>query len=70
MKAFSLVGVDGNAYSIMGYTANALETAKLGDKVDEMYEKATSSDYYHLIAVCDDYVNMANEALGLEEEYE
>ena len=70
MKAFSLVGVDGNAYSIMVYTANALETAKLGDKVDEMYEKATSSDYYHLIAVCDDYVNMANEALGLEEEYE
>lgn len=25
MKAFSLIGVDGNAFSIMGYTAKALK---------------------------------------------
>jgi hypothetical protein len=58
---YNLVGVDGNAYSIMGYTARALKNEGLNDLVDEMYEKATSSDYYNLIAVCDNYISMANE---------
>lgn len=68
MKRFTLVGVDGNAFSIMGYTANALRKAGLKDKADEMYDRATSGDYYNLIAVCDEYVEMANEALGLEDD--
>lgn len=67
MKAFTLIGVDGNAFSIMGYTAGALRKAGLKDKVDEMFDSATSGDYYNLIAVCDRYVSMANEALGLDE---
>lgn len=58
---YNLVGVDGNAYSIMGYTSKALKNEGLGDKVDEMYKRATSGDYYNLIAVCDEYVQMANE---------
>ena len=61
MAKYNLVGVDGNAFSIMGYTANALKKEGLKDKVKEMHEKATSGDYYNLIAVCDDYINMANE---------
>lgn len=72
MSRFTLVGVDGNAFSIMGYTARALKKAGLQDKVDMMYEEAESGDYYNLLAVCDGYVHMANEALGLiddEEEY-
>lgn len=68
MSRFTLIGVDGNAFSIMGYTAGALRKAGLRDKIDEMYSKATSGNYYHLIAVCDEYVEMANEALGLEDE--
>lgn len=68
MKAFTLVGVDGNAFAVMGYTARALRRANLDDKVDEMYEKAQSGDYYHLIAVCQEYIEMANEAMGLTEE--
>lgn len=68
MKAFNLVGVDGNAFSLMGYTANALRKAGLGDKVDEMRKKAMSGDYDNLICVCNEYVEMANEALGLEDE--
>lgn len=62
MAKYNLVGVDGNAYAIMGYTARALKNEGLRDKVDEMHQKATSGDYYNLIAVCDDYVEMANEA--------
>ena len=65
---YSLVGVDGNAYSIMGYTAKALKRSGLRNKVDEMREKAMSGDYYNLIAICDEYIDMANEAAGYNEE--
>lgn len=68
MKKYSLVGVDGNAFAIMGYTAKVLKMAGLYEKVPEMREEAMSGDYWNLIAVCDKYVDMANEALGLEEE--
>ena len=61
-KKYTLVGVDGNAFSIMGYTAGALKNEGLHDKVDEMYAEATSGDYKHLLAVCMMYINMANEA--------
>ena len=68
MKPFNLVGVDGNAFAIMGYTSNALKKAGLRDKIEEMHSKATSGNYYHLIAVCDEYITLANEALGLTED--
>ena len=59
---YTLVGVDGNAYSVMGYTAMALKREGLGNLIKEMHEDATSSDYDHLLAVCLKYVDMANEA--------
>lgn len=61
MAKYSLVGVDGNAYSVMGYTAKALKREGLGNLVDEMYEKATEGNYNHLLCVCMDYVDMAND---------
>ena len=73
MRAFSLVGVDGNAFYLMGYTAKALKTAGLRDKVDEMHKEATAGDYNNLITVCDKYVDMANEKLhadGKLDDYE
>ena len=62
MAKYSLVGVDGNAFAIMGYTARALRREGLGNLVDEMHEKATSGDYSNLICVCDEYVDMVNKA--------
>lgn len=59
-KHYTLVGVDGNAFAIMGYTIQALEDTGHGDKVKEMTERATSGDYYNLIAVCDEYIDIAN----------
>ena len=56
---YSLVGVDGNAYSIMGYTAKVLELEGLYDLVDEMYAQATGDDYDNLVAVCMQYVDIA-----------
>ena len=59
---YSLVGVDGNAFSIMGYTAKAMKNVGFTkDEVDQMYAEATSSDYDNLLMVCGDYIDMVNE---------
>lgn len=63
MRAFSLVGVDGNAFSVMGYTANALKKAGLREDVDKMYKEATAGYYGNLLAVCDRYIDKANAKL-------
>lgn len=62
MAKYSLVGVDGNAYSIMGYTSRALKNEGLRDMSEIMYDEATSGDYNNLIRVCMGYIDKANEA--------
>lgn len=62
MSKYSLVGVDGNAFAIMGHTQKALEREGLKDLVQQMIKEAASSDYNHLICVCCEYVEKANEA--------
>lgn len=62
MAKYSLVGVDGNAYAVMGYTAMALRREGLVDMVDEMHDRATAGDYDNLLRVCMEYVDKANEA--------
>ena len=69
MAKYDLVGQDGNAFALMGYTARALRNEGLGSLVSEMQSKATSGDYNHLICVCDDYVQMANDK-AVENGYE
>lgn len=68
MKAYTLVGVDGNAFSIMAYTARAMRAAKFTkDEIDQMHTEAESGDYWNLIAICDGYIDQVNERLGLDE---
>lgn len=62
MAKYTLVGVDGNAFSVMGYTSKALKREGLGNLVDEMHEKATSGDYNNLLVVCCEYVDKANKS--------
>lgn len=69
MAKYNLVGQDGNAFALMGYTANALKREGLDDLVSEMRTKATSGDYSNLICVCADYVEKAN-AKAVENGYE
>lgn len=57
---YSLVGVDGNAFAIMGYTANALKRSGHPDMVQCMYDRARSGDYNNLIQVCMKYIDIAN----------
>lgn len=66
---YSLIGVDGNAFSVMGYVSRALKREKLRDLVDEYRKKATSSDYDNLLCVSIEYLDKANEkAREIEED--
>ena len=58
----TLVGVDGNAYCVMGYVSRMLKDADLKDLVDEYTKDATSSDYNHLLATSCKYLDKAIEA--------
>ena len=67
---YSLVGVNGNAFSVMGYTAQALKREGLRDLVGKMHEEATAGDYDNLLAVCMRYIDMANEKSEENDEYQ
>lgn len=58
---YSLIGVDGNAFAIMGYTSRALKRTGHRDLVGKMHEEATAGDYDNLIQVCMKYIDIANE---------
>ena len=66
MKGYSLMGVDGNAHSLMGYTASAMKHCGFPkEDIDKMYKEATSGDYNNLVGVCDSWVTKCNEKLGM-----
>lgn len=58
---YTLVGINGNAFSVMGHTAQALRNEGRGDLVERMYEEATAGDYNNLLMVCSKYIDIANE---------
>ena len=60
---YNLVGQDGNAFALMGYTARALKETGHRDLIDEMRQRAMSGDYWNLVAVCDEYIQIANDSL-------
>lgn len=69
MAKYSLDGIDGNAFNVMGYTARALKREGLGNLVEQMQKEAMSGDYNNLLCVCNGYVDKANEAAsGWEED--
>lgn len=85
MEAFNLVGKDGNAFAVMGYTTNAMKTAyrdaaknhdedgmkTFGGSAQDAYTKdAMSSDYSHLICVSAEMIDKVNDYLCLEESYD
>ena len=68
MKAYTLVGINGNAYSIMGYVRAAMDDANMtNDDIDAYIKDATSSDYDHLLAVSCEMIDRVNEILGLND---
>ena len=68
MKPFSLVGIDGNAFSIMGYTAKAMKEASFSkEEIKKYHDDATSGDYHHLVCVSMQWLDKCNALLGLED---
>ena len=69
-KNYNLVGIDGNAYCIMGYVTRAmrdayreLNIADFNDDAQDAYLKdAKSSNYDHLVAVSFEQIEKVNEA--------
>lgn len=61
-KGYSLIGVDGNAFSIMGYVRRAMkETGFTKDEIEAYTKDATSGDYDHLLVVSIDMIDKCNE---------
>ncbi len=61
-ERFTLVGVDGNAFSVMGYVVSCMKTCKKSKAEQEAYvQDATSSDYNHLLAVSCEMIDKLNE---------
>ena len=67
-KKYTLVGVNGNAFAVMGYTERALKETGHGDLTEKMKEEAMSGDYSHLLNVCMDYLEIANKEIEDDED--
>ena len=64
---YDLVGVDGNAYSIMGYVIRAMRECGFSKEEQTKYqERAMSSDYNNLLCESVEMINKCNEIAGEE----
>ena len=60
-KKYDLVGVDGNAFCVMGYVARAMRAEGFSrEEIKAYQDDAMSSDYSHLISVSVDMVDECN----------
>lgn len=69
MKAFNLVSIDGNAFSVMAYVVSAMRKAGYNPSdIQEYQKKATSGDYDMLLCLSMEMIDNCNEKLGLTDE--
>lgn len=62
---YSLVGIDGNAFAIMGYTTKCMKREnKSKSEINNYMNKATSSNYDHLVSVSLDIIDDLNNSLS------
>ena len=62
MTKYDLVGVDGNAFSIMGYVTRAMKEVHCDrETIDNYLKDAKSSDYNHLLMVSMEMIQFCNE---------
>ena len=66
---YDLVGVDGNAFSVMAYVVKAMRREGFSSASIAEYKKAAmSSGYDNLIAESVKYIDMCNERAGYDED--
>jgi len=62
MSRYSLIGVDGNSFCIMGYITKAMKREGLSkERIKEYREKAISGDYNNLLCISQDVIEKLNE---------
>lgn len=66
---YNLVGIDGNAFAVMGYVRRALRNEGLNDEIGEYTKAAMVSDYNNLLMQSLKYISMANKAAEETDEY-
>lgn len=60
-RKYDLVGVDGNAFCVMGYVGKAMSREEFSSEDIEAYtEDAKSSDYSHLLCVSCEMIDKVN----------
>jgi len=65
---YNLVGIDGNAYSLMAYTSKAMKEQKFSKaEIDAVMKDAMSGDYNNLICVLDKSIQKCNKRIGKNE---
>lgn len=68
MKQFTLVGVNGNAFSVMGYVTSAMREVGFDKSdIDAYSKRAIRGDYNLLLIESMDMIDKCNEKLGLQE---
>lgn len=61
-EKYTLVGVDGNAFSIMGYVRNAMKREHCTkEEIDAYTNDAMSGEYHHLVNVSVEMCDKLNE---------
>lgn len=59
---YNLVGINGNAFSVIGYVVNAMKEQHHTTEEIKNYKKdAMSSDYNHLLTVSIEMIDKCNE---------
>jgi hypothetical protein len=65
---YDLVGIDGNAFSVMGYVLRAMKECNMSKEEQSDYQtKAMSGDYNNLLAVSIEMIDKCNEICGSDE---
>ena len=63
-QKYNLVGIDGNAYSVMGYVIQAMKREGFSkSEIDDYQADAKSGDYNHLLSVSAEMIEKCNNKL-------
>lgn len=61
MKEYTLIGIDGNAFAVMGYVQRIMKYEGFSvEEINEYIERATSGDYSHLLCESMNMVELCN----------
>lgn len=63
-QKYNLVGIDGNAYSVIGYVIQAMKRERFSkSEIDDYRADARSGDYNHLLSVSAEMIDKCNNKL-------